>query len=258
MLCRNQERTGQEAGTLGQPTVRMARGDEEIVQALSLVHAAYVRSGLIEPNVFQLRVMPCHLLSTTEVIVAVLRGEVVATATVVGDGQLGLPMEGLYSAEVKARRSRGRHLAEVSCFADRREHLERQFPLVARLMSLAIQCAARRGSDELLIAVHPRHGSFYERFFGFRVIGELKAYQAVNNHPAVPLSLDLRQLESVCPRGYQRVFRETFADADFCYQPPSEELLAHLGRVIHSLSDSQATAMIHDVRVAETPVTVSF
>lgn len=96
MLCRNQERTGQEAGTLGQPTVRMARGDEEIVQALSLVHAAYVRSGLIEPNVFQLRVMPCHLLSTTEVIVAVLRGEVVATATVVGDGQLGLPMEGLY------------------------------------------------------------------------------------------------------------------------------------------------------------------
>lgn len=251
MLCRNKERTRQDAGTI-YPTVRMARGDEEILQALSLVHAAYVRSGLIEPNIFQLRVTPYHLLSTTEVIVAVLRGEVVATATVVGDGQLGLPMEGLYGTEVKGRRSKGMHLAEVSCFADRREHFERQFPLVARLMSLTIQCAARRGSDELLIAVHPRHGSFYERFFGFRLIGEVKAYQAVNNNPAVPLSLDLKRLESACPRGYQRVFREVFADADFCYQPPSEELMAHLSRVVCDLSDSQATAMIDNVSAFKT------
>ncbi len=57
---------------------RMARGREELHAAMRLVHDSYVRLGFIRPNRHGLHVIPYHVLPTTDVLVAVRRGEVVA------------------------------------------------------------------------------------------------------------------------------------------------------------------------------------
>src|SRR4051812_10196410 len=101
--------------------------------AFRLVHGSYLRSGLAQPNASGMRVTPYHLLPTTEVFVSLLGQEAICSVTLVADGALGLPMESIYRAEVDARRSGGRKLAEVSCLADRRSNPRRFFPLFLAL-----------------------------------------------------------------------------------------------------------------------------
>jgi hypothetical protein len=136
--------------------------------------------------------------------------EVICTATIVHDGSMGLPLECVYAAEVASRRSRGITLAEVSCLADRTEPTARSFPVLCRLMSLIAQSSKRRGTDELLIAVHPRHARFYQRYLGFMQIGDERTYPSVRNHPALALSLDLNNLAEQHPGAYERLFGVPF------------------------------------------------
>lgn len=218
-----------------EPTVRTAQNDEDFIRALRLVYRAYIRSGFIDPTPYQMRVTPYHLLPTTQVLVSVLRGEVISTTTLIGDGELGLPMEDLYAAEVDVRRQKGIRLAEVSCLADRRADFERAFGMLVQLMSLTAQTAVRLQIDQLLIAVHPRHGAFYERFFGFEVIGAMKSYEAVNNKPAVALALDLMGIAESCPRGYERLFGTPFSDEVLAPAGPSAELHRYLAWVVDRL-----------------------
>lgn len=230
--------------------VRIARRDPEILDALNLVYQAYLRSGLIGSNPEQLRVTQHHLLHTTQVLVAVSKEEVISTTTLIPDSLLGLPMEELYGEEVSLRRRRTRGIAEVSCLADRRKGGEANaaadqtgdadggggsrgdFSVLLKLMSLTAQAAAYQGVEELLIAVHPRHSAFYRRFFGFELIGDLKAYESVNNNPAVPLSLNLEQLPSKCPKGYKRLFGSRFSDEELTRARWSPELQRRLGNGI--------------------------
>lgn len=218
-----------------EPIVRTAQDDPDFIQALRLVYHAYIRSGFIDASPYQMRVTPYHLLPSTQVLVSILREEVISTTTLIGDGPLGLPMEDLYSAEVDVRRQKGIRLAEVSCLADRRADFERTFAMLVQLMSLTAQTAVRLGIDQLVIAVHPRHGAFYERFFGFEVIGGLKSYEAVNNKPAVPLALDLHGIAETCPRGHKRLFGTPFPEESLTPAGPSEELHRYLAWVVDRL-----------------------
>lgn len=134
------------------------------------MYEAYVRRGLARPNPSGLRATPHQLLPTTEVLVAVHHGQVIATISLVRDGKLGLPMEIAYPTEVAALRARGLYLAEVSCLADQR--LARPAgvawsggchapAILMRLMSLMAQCALARGVNQLLIAVRPLLSAVY-------------------------------------------------------------------------------------------------
>lgn len=214
--------------------VKIASNWEELEGAFRLVHQNYLRCGLARPNACQMRVTPYHLLSTSEVFVGVLCSEVVSTMTLVRDGELGLPMEDIYGAEISACRQRGLRLAEVSCLADRRKDFERSLPLVLRIMSLMAQTAVRRGVDTLVVAVHPRHAKFYERFIGFQYIGEEKAYQCVCNNPAVALALDLARLSVNHPRAYRRFFGEPFPEDELAYRPVPAPLQARMRTVVEA------------------------
>ncbi len=225
------------AGRESRLTVRTASEPREVRAALGLVYNSYVRCGLIEPNPFRMRVTPFHLLDTTEVFIGVIGGEVACTMTLVGDGEMGLPMESIYSEEVAWRRMNGAPVAEVSCLADRRQSLVRSMPVLIQVMSLMAQCARQRGVDELLIAVHPRHAPFYERFIGFEVVGQQKAYQQVCNKPAVALALDLTQLAAIHPRAYKRFFGSRFPGEELQYRPMSDELRAELREVVEATYD---------------------
>lgn len=211
---------------------KIASGPEELKAAFRLVYQSYLRCGLTKPNPYRMRVTPFHLLSTTEVFVAVHRGEVICTMTLVRDGRLGLPMEVVYGQEVACRRAQGTSVAEVSCLACRPRSLVPGLPVLIQVMSLMGQCARRRGIDELLIAIHPRHAAFYQRFIGFKAIGREKVYGSVCNKPAVALALDLKHLAVIHPRAHKRFFGSPFPEEELQWRLMSEELQAELGAMV--------------------------
>jgi len=197
---------------------KIASTREERAAAFRLVYEAYLRAGLGEPNPYRARVTPYHLLPTTEVFVATCRGDVIFTLSLIGDGELGLPMESVYGAEVAARRAQGLYLGEVSCLADRRSQMRGFFPVFLRLSRMVVQYARQQGMDELLVAVHPKHARFYQRAMAFVPIGQQKAYPSVRNHPAVALELDFARIDLERPANY---------DAFFGQPLPSELLQSH-------------------------------
>jgi hypothetical protein len=191
---------------------KIAATRDERVAAFRLVYKSYLRAGLGEPIAHEMRVTPYHLLPTTEVFVAVLRGEVISTVSLVADGELGLPMETVYGREVAVHRDRGLFVGEVSCLADRRGHFRSFFPVFLKLSRLMVQYARRQGLDELLVAVHPKHARFYRRFMDFELIGEETAYPAVRNRPAVALHLDFDRIDRERPANYDTFFGQPLPD----------------------------------------------
>lgn len=220
--------TNKRERTNHKPDCRIASFRQEWEAALGLVYRAYVRAGLIRINRYRMRVTPYHALPSTEVLIAGNGDDVLCTLSIVGDGQLGLPMESIYAEEVERRRLQGLRLAEVSCLADERDGSDQSFSTVSRLMALTAQAAVYRGIDQLLIAVHPRHAKFYERFIAFEVIGGQKTYASVCDHPAVAMALDLNGLSFDHPRAYKRLFGVPFDDHLLEYQPVSHELQSDL------------------------------
>ncbi len=106
----------------------------------------------------------------------------------------------------------GVRFAEVSCFADRRDRAQRSFPVLKRVFELIAQSSRRQGIEILLVAVHPHHARFYERFLGFDPIGITKDYDAVCDHPAIPLELDFLRLPIRNPRAWRTLFGSAFPD----------------------------------------------
>jgi len=191
---------------------RIADTREEREAAFRLVYNSYLRAGLGEPNRYQARVTPYHLLETSEVFIATLRGETISTLSLIVDGELGVPMESVYPEEVAQLRARGFLLGEVSCLADRRDRFEEFFPVFVRLCRGMAQHAWRRGLSGLVAAVHPRHARFYRRFMHFESIGQLRSYPSVRNRPAVALCLDFDKVDRERPRSFDTFFGEWLPD----------------------------------------------
>ena len=185
---------------------KIASSREERAGAFRLVYESYLRAGLGEPNVHGMRVTHYHLLPTTEVFVAICCEQTVFTVTLVGDGELGLPMEGVYASEVESRRQQGLRIGEVSCLADRRSEFRRCFPVFLRLCRFTAQYAWRIGLHQLLVAVHPKHARFYKRFMDFEPIGEQRSYPSVRNRPAVAMMLDMVRLHRERTEAYYTLY----------------------------------------------------
>ena len=220
--------------TWGEVVYKIASHRDELYASFGLVYEAYVRAGLSTRHPYRMRVTPYHLLPTTEVFIAVKEGEVIASVSLIRDGELGLPMESIYGKETARYRGHGSSLAEVSCLADCQTGQGCSTSVVVRLISLMLQSAKRRGVDQLLIAVHPRHVKFYERFIGFEVIGEEKPYGTVCDHPAVAMVLDLNWMPFDYPRMYARFFGTPFSDDVLAYHPISDELRSGLRMVMEA------------------------
>jgi len=191
---------------------KIAATQQERAEAFRLVYNCYLQSGLGEPNPHEMRVTPYHLLPTTEVFLASYDDEPISTVTLVIDGDLGLPMESVYGREVALFRHWGLNVGEVSCLADRRREFRGFFPVFLRLSRLVVQYARRRGLDGLLLAVHPRHARFYQRFMDFELFGRQKAHPAVRNAPAVALFLDFARVDRERPENYDTFFGEPLPD----------------------------------------------
>lgn len=207
---------------------KVAATRRELHAAMRLVHDNYVSLGLIKPKKYGMHVAPQHGLPTTEVLVAINRQSVLCTMSVIQGDECPLPLEQIYGEEVALFRICGQRVAEIGSLASKSADCEKTPGCVFRLMALALQRCRQKGADLVLIAVHPRHARFYERFFGFRVFGEEKPYDMVAGRPAVALSLEFDRLETRNPRAYKRIFSEAFPAETFPRRPVSTYLLGEL------------------------------
>jgi hypothetical protein len=192
---------------------KVADSPSERRDAFRLVYDQYVKAGLSKPNAHHVRVTPYHLLHTTHVFVAYVKGEIVATMSLVGDSELGLPMESIYPDEVASRRAQGLMLSEVSCLADRRADRRDFLTVFVGLSRVLAQFARRHSYDQLLMVCHPKHSAFYRRYLGFDMIGTVAECPHVQNKPAVPLCLDFDHVDRHPPACYRRFFGDWLPDA---------------------------------------------
>jgi len=187
----------------------LARSTEERLGTFRLVHAAYVRAGLGEPNRLGVRVTPYQIQPTSQIFVGTIRNEVVSTVTLVGDGELGLPMESMFADEVRDLRASGERVAEVSCLADRRKDVRRFLTTFRDLTRLMAQFARYEGVGSFLITVNPRHVRFYTQYLGFQPISRRIAdCPYVQNRPAVALRLEFARIDRERPACYDAYFGE--------------------------------------------------
>lgn len=200
---------------------KIAENQRERAAAYRLCHEAYVRAGLMLPNRSQMRILPHHLLATSVVFIAVQDDEVISTVSLIGDGQLGLPMECAYGGEVAELRSPSRWLGEISSLASDPRQPRCHWDLLCNLTRLMAQYAQRHGLEYLLAAVHPKHARFYQRFLGFDRVGEPRSYPAARHRPSVALLLDLPRLEQQQHPSYLAYFAEPIPEEELRYCPMS-------------------------------------
>lgn len=195
----------------------------ERLSAYRLVYDTYLKRGLIPPNHYRLRVTPYHLLPTTQTFIAVQDERIICSVSLIGDGQLGLPMESVYSEEVTSARAQGLYVGEVSCLASRHEDFRQFLPIFVQLTRLMAQHARGQGMDQFLIAVHPKHARFYERFMGFEQIGPLRQFPAVQDAPAVALCLDFARIDRERPKCWNDFFGSPLPKSKLEFEPISPE-----------------------------------
>lgn len=182
-------------------TYRAAATIEDWVMGLRLVYQTYRRAGLIPPNRYQLLATPYHLLPTTDLFVAADSTRLLLTMTLVRDGLLGLPADTIFREMVAKHRTQQGILGELTCLGMETDLKDlRHF---IQLLRLVVQYVRRTERvTELFMSVHPRQVPFYQRVLGFQPLAEVPQQPAAKT-PLVLLLLDLVNLQTVHPRGYQ-------------------------------------------------------
>ena len=67
-----------------------------------------------------------------------------------------------------------------------------------------VQTARYRKFDQLIIAVHPRHARFYERYMAFERISDERSYPSVCDHRAVAMCLNFSMIDRHRSLDYRR------------------------------------------------------
>lgn len=166
-----------------------ARRRTDLELAFRLIYERYRDEGLANWNPRGLRILPHQLLDTTWVLLARRRRELFGTLSLIEDGAMGLPIEKLYPAEIWRLRRAEKRVAELACFALADGAARESMTVLRSLLRTACAIAADRGIDELVICVHPRRASFYEKRLGFAEMGPTRACPWVCGQPAVALRL---------------------------------------------------------------------
>jgi hypothetical protein len=198
--------------------VKIASCETEWEQAFTLAANSYQSRGYESPGASRMRFTPYHALPDTVTLVACEDERVIATLSIVPDNTLlGLPMERIYGNEIMALRRAGRRLFEVTTLADCNLGVREFVTVFVALIRLATQYHTHTGGDTGVIAVNPRHRSFYTRILGFMELGPRRTYAAVQDHPAEALWIDEESMWKNTPDMHAAIFGERL---------PHETLLA--------------------------------
>ncbi len=202
--------------------------------AFSIVYERYRANGLIDPSPFKMRVLPYHLLVSTNTFIAMQDGDVVCTATLVTDSSDGLPLEPIFPAEVERKRLQGLTLAEVTCLASRTTSPRTFFKVFLPMLRLLTQHARRFGADQLLVACHPKHARLYERSMGYRQFSDETTYGSLHDAPVVGICLDFDEADRLQPPCYDAVFKDELPLMDLLPRPMTPEAVEYFAPMVDS------------------------
>ncbi len=210
--------------------VQFAATRQDWEEALQLVTDNYQARGF-EAAGSNLRFTSFQALPKTAVAVAKEAGHVVATLTVVPDNTfLGLPLEGLYRSQIQQMRAQGCRLAETGSLAERGLGMRDFMQVFVTLMQLAWQHMVRRGFDTTVIAVNPRHSSFYSKLHGFVPLGPRVSYDRVQGAPAEAFYLTPELMRQRAPQMHRRILGQELPAAVLSAPAMPADLIRHFAR----------------------------
>ena len=171
---------------------KIANSVTERESAFRLAHDAYTSQGLMSCSESGMRFDLRHLLPSSTTFIAQTSTTVICTLSLFPDNGMGLLLERAFESEVAQVRETGAKVAEITSLATRRNYFRRTMMIdtFVNLVGLMFHYAQHEEFDKLLIAVHPKHGRFYQRMLGFEMIGCERNYSRVGQRPAVALVHD--------------------------------------------------------------------
>lgn len=188
---------------------RVARTREELEAAYALVYKEYFKRGYIKSDGEHLKLSIYNALPQTTTFIALLDKQLVATATVVPDSPLGLPMDKIYHEELCLLRQRNSKICEVTMLASDTEFFQEGISImlnakklffIFNLFKIIFDYARDIANlDHICITINPKHNLTYE-YILFKDLGGLKQYDTVNNAPAVAKYLDLKSSKEECQK----------------------------------------------------------
>ena len=172
--------------------IKVAETKEELDQAFSILHDAYVKEGYALPDPSGRRNTPYHTSPHTKVVVAKWNGEVVGTVSIIQQNSLGLPLESAF--DLSHLRKNGEKICEISSLAINSTFQEGKRRILFSLLKFIwVYNKNYLGNDKWVIAVDPNLADFYEAVLLFRrVPGQgVKNYEFANGVSAVTLYLNV-------------------------------------------------------------------
>jgi len=208
---------------------RIARTREELEKAYYLVYKEYLKRGYTGETSSKIRVSIYNVIPQTTTFIAIVENEVIATATLIEDSPLGLPMDKIYHKELIQLRSNNKKLCEISMLASDTDLFKagtsimlnsKKMFFIFCLFKLVFDYADNfLALDFICITIHPKHKLVYD-FLSFKDLGNLKVYPQVNGAPAIAMYCDLKSTEGKHEKQnredlYKMFYRERTPDDKF-------------------------------------------
>lgn len=232
----------------------LAQTPEDFEAAFRILYDCYVESGSEAPHPSQLRVTPYHLLPTTHVLLAKVKGEIIGTVSIITDGAFGLPISKV--CDLRPLKLLSPRIAEISSLAIKKEarkaHGAAMFPLFKGVFEY---CAGYLGIDILTVTVKLFRRDLYEGLIGFQPItGEvIEGYNFSNGATVFGEYLDLRTADKWMTKAYKGSSKESNLYQYFTFDPiiNLDEL-----RKAYAITDRplMATSVVEEFFVQKQPV----
>ena len=199
---------------------RLARSRRDLIGAFELLQRRYAEAGLSSDRSAELRVMPYHLWSQTQVFVAVHRNQVIGSVSLTRDGNpAGVPMESTYGDVIERLRDEGKSFGEVCSLTVDSPGDRSTGEIFGQLTRMIMFYSRHIGLDQLVAVVHPRHAKFYERAMGFDTIGGPTQYHQVADQPGMPILGSVNDRDRYRRRWQQFYFDGCYAEGELDPSP---------------------------------------
>ncbi|OPX30415.1 MAG: hypothetical protein B1H08_01800 [Candidatus Omnitrophica bacterium 4484_171] len=211
---------------------RVAQTREELEKAYHLVYKEYLKRGYTNETSSKIRVSIYNIIPQTTTFIAIVENEVIATATLIEDSPLGLPMDKIYRNELAQFRNNNKKLCEISMLASDTDLFKAGTSIMSNskkmffifyLFKLIFDYADNfLALDFICITIHPKHKLVYD-FLSFKDLGNLKVYSQVNGAPAIAMYCDLRSAKGKQEKQkredlYKMFYRERTPDDKFMHK----------------------------------------
>ncbi len=212
--------------TVASYVTQIATRRQDLLHAYQLVYRRYVARGFVPPHAGGVVYHDTFGLPTSRTIRTCYDGHTVGTLTLVGDNFHRLQIEQTYPAEVARLRQAQRVLAEVTCLAIEPRQDEPCNGAFFALTRFMYQYAQWSQFDDLLLAIHPRHVRFYERWFRIYRLGPCRPYHSVQGQPAIACRIDLHSVNEVVSSDVSHWYNDPRI-AQFEFQQPGISAIDH-------------------------------